>query len=69
MDMRDGRQAIGNRQQSAVPGQANSKAKKLRSLLKRQKACKKKEQVPWIDATVFCSAAGLKFELQDKAPR
>jgi hypothetical protein len=49
--------------------QANSKAKKLRSLLNRQKACKKKGQVPWIDATVFCSAAGLKFELQDRAPR
>lgn len=46
---------------------ANSKAKKLRSLLKRQKACKKKGQVPWIDAIVFCSAADLKLELQDNA--
>ncbi len=46
---------------------ANSKAKKLRSLLARQKACKKKGQVPWIDALVFCSATDLQFDLQGNA--
>jgi len=43
---------------------ANSKAKKLRSLLSRQKAAKNKGGVPWIDAVVFCSAADLSLELQ-----
>lgn len=48
---------------------ANSKAKKLRSLLKRQRACKNKKRghVPWIDAVVFCSAPDLQCELQDNA--
>jgi len=46
---------------------ANSKAKKLRSLLSRQKAAKNKGGVPWIDAVVFCSAEDLKFELQGTA--
>lgn len=47
---------------------ANSKAKKLRSLLSRQKAAKKKGGgIPWIDAVVFCSATDLKFELQGTA--
>ncbi|TVP98296.1 MAG: BREX system serine/threonine kinase PglW [Planctomycetaceae bacterium] len=47
---------------------ANSKAKKLRSLLSRQKAAKKKGGgIPWIDAVVFCSAPDLKFELQGTA--
>ena len=46
---------------------ANSKAKKLRSLLSRQKVCKKKGKVPWLDALVFCSASELKFELEGNA--
>ncbi|MHC4880907.1 MAG: BREX system serine/threonine kinase PglW, partial [Planctomycetota bacterium] len=46
---------------------ANSKAKKLRSLLSRQKACKSKGQVPWIDALVFCSAGDLQLDLQGNA--
>lgn len=46
---------------------ANSKAKKLRSLLQRQKACKSKGQVPFIEAIVFCSAPDLQFELQGTA--
>ena len=33
---------------------ANTKAKKLRSLLYRQKACKKKGPLPFIEALVFC---------------
>ncbi|PAY16332.1 serine/threonine protein kinase [Rhodopirellula sp. SM50] len=47
---------------------ANSKAKKLRSLLSRQKAAKKKGGgIPWIDAVVFVSAPDLKCELQGTA--
>ncbi len=46
---------------------ANSKAKKLRSLLQRQKACKSKGQVPFIEAIVFCSAPDLRCELQGTA--
>lgn len=46
---------------------ANSKAKKLRSLLQRQKACKTKGQVPFIEAIVFCSAPDLRCELQGTA--
>jgi serine/threonine protein kinase len=46
---------------------ANSKAKKLRSLLQRQKACKSKGQVPFIEALVFCSAPDLQCELQGTA--
>lgn len=46
---------------------ANSKAKKLRSLLQRQKACKGKGQVPFIEAIVFCSAPDLRCELQGTA--
>jgi serine/threonine protein kinase len=46
---------------------ANSKAKKLRSLLQRQKACKSKGQVPFIEALVFCSATDLHCELQGTA--
>jgi serine/threonine protein kinase len=45
----------------------NSKAKKLRSLLQRQKACKKKGQIPYIEALVFCSATDLRCELQGNA--
>jgi len=46
---------------------ANSKAKKLRSLLSRQKAAKKHGSVPWIDAVVFCSASDLQCDLTDTA--
>ena len=46
---------------------ANSKARKLRALLQRQKACKGKGQVPWIEAVVFCSAPDLRCELQGNA--
>jgi serine/threonine protein kinase len=46
---------------------ANSKAKKLRSLLQRQKACKGKGQVPFVEALVFCSAPDLNCELQGTA--
>jgi len=46
---------------------ANSKAKKLRSLLQRQKACKSKGQVPFVEALVFCSAPDLHCELQGTA--
>jgi hypothetical protein len=45
----------------------NTKAKKLRSLLQRQKTCKKKCQLPFIEALVFCSAPDLRCELQDIA--
>lgn len=46
---------------------ANSKAKKLRSLLQRQKAAKSKGQIPFIEALVFCSAENLQCELQGNA--
>lgn len=46
---------------------ANAKAKKLRSLLQRQKVCKNKGPLPYLDALVFCSAEGLQFELRDTA--
>ena len=46
---------------------ANSKAKKLRSLLQRQKACKSKAQLPFVEAIVFCSAPDLRCELQGTA--
>jgi hypothetical protein len=42
---------------------ANVKAKKLRSLLQRHKACKRKGQLPFIEALVFCSAPDLRCEL------
>lgn len=45
----------------------NLKAKKLRSLLQRQKAFKKKGQPPFIEALVFCSAPELKNDLQGNA--
>lgn len=45
----------------------NLKAKKLRSLLQRQKAFQKKEQLPWVEALVFCSAPNLQCELQGNA--
>src|SRR5262245_3380850 len=46
---------------------ANSKARKLRSLLQRQKVCKNKGALPFLEALVFCSAEGLSFELRDTA--
>ncbi len=46
---------------------ANTKAKKLRSLLERQRVCRSKGQIPFIDALVFCSALELRFELQGTA--
>lgn len=45
----------------------NLKAKKLRSLLQRQKAFKKKGQSPFVEALVFCSAPDLRNELQGNA--
>ena len=46
---------------------ANLKAKKLRSLLQKQKAFKKKGQTPFVEALVFCSAPELRNELQGNA--
>jgi serine/threonine protein kinase len=46
---------------------ANAKARKLRSLLQRQKVCKGKGQLPFVEALVFCSAPDLRFELQGMA--
>lgn len=46
---------------------ANTKAKKLRSLLQRQKAAKSKGQIPFIEALVFCSAEYLQCDLQGNA--
>jgi hypothetical protein len=46
---------------------ANLKAKKLRSLLRRQKAFQRKGQPPFIDAFVFCSSPHLRFELEGNA--
>lgn len=46
---------------------ANLKAKKLRSLLQRQKAFKKKGKPPFVEALVFCSAPDLQNELQGNA--
>jgi serine/threonine protein kinase len=46
---------------------ANTKAKKLNALLQRQKACKNKGSLPFLEALVFCSAPDLRCELQDTA--
>lgn len=46
---------------------ANLKAKKLRSLLQRQKVWKRQGQLPFLEALVFCSAADLRCELQGTA--
>lgn len=46
---------------------ANSKAKKLRSLLASQKAFRGKYKLPFIEALVFCSATDLKCDLKDNA--
>lgn len=45
----------------------NTKAKKLKSLLERQRACRSKGQIPFIEALVFCSAPDLRLELQETA--
>ncbi|MEP0787399.1 hypothetical protein [Coleofasciculus sp. FACHB-129] len=45
----------------------NPKAKKLRSLLERQRACRSRGQIPFIEALVFCSAPELRCELQGTA--
>ena len=45
----------------------NLKAKKLRSLFQKQKAFKKKGQLPFVEALVFCSAPNLKCDLQGNA--
>ncbi len=46
---------------------ANRKAKKLNSLLGRQKGANKKGPIPYIEALVFCSHADLKCALQGTA--
>ena len=46
---------------------ANRKAKKLSSLLSRQKGAQKKGRLPFIEALVFCSDPDLKCELQGTA--
>ena len=46
---------------------ANSKAKKLRSLLEQQKMFRGKQRLPFIEALVFCSAPDLKCDLQGTA--
>lgn len=45
----------------------NMKAKKLSSLLQRQRASKKKHRLPFLEALVFCSAPGLKCDLTGNA--
>ncbi|MEX0585714.1 MAG: NERD domain-containing protein, partial [Pirellulales bacterium] len=45
----------------------NLKAKKLNSVLQRQRAFKKKGRVPFIEALVFCSAPDLQSELMGNA--
>src|SRR5262249_38324342 len=46
---------------------ANAKARKLRARLQRQRACKNKGQVPFIEPLVFCSAVDLQFDLEGPA--
>ena len=46
---------------------ANTKAKKLRGLLQRQRACKNKDPVPFIEPLIFCSATALQFDLKGTA--
>lgn len=48
---------------------ANLKAKKLGSLLQRQKACQKKGRIPFIEDLVFCSAPDLLCQLQGNAQK
>ncbi len=46
---------------------ANLKAKKLRSLLERQKVGGRRPPIPYIEALVFCSAPDLRCDLTDTA--
>jgi len=46
---------------------ANLKARKLRGLLEQQKVSRKKGQLPFIEALVFCSASDLRCDLQGVA--
>jgi hypothetical protein len=46
---------------------ANLKAKKLRTLLQRQKVCQKKGSLPFIETLVFCSAPELRCDLAGNA--
>lgn len=46
---------------------ANLKAKKLRSLLERQRACRTRGLIPFIEPLVFCSAPDLKLGLRSEA--
>jgi hypothetical protein len=46
---------------------ANAKARKLRSLLQRQQACRRRDAFPFLEALVFCSDPHLQCELQDTA--
>jgi len=48
---------------------ANAKAKKLRSLLQRQRAAKGRGEVPYVEPLVFCSAPDLQFDLDGTAAR
>ncbi|MGE3312067.1 MAG: BREX system serine/threonine kinase PglW, partial [Limisphaerales bacterium] len=48
---------------------ANRKARKLASLLKRQKSFRKGPACPHLEAVVFCSAAGLRCRLPEEARR
>jgi len=45
----------------------NLKAKKLASLLNRQRACRGKRRLPFLEAMVFCSAPDLRCELKGNA--
>lgn len=46
---------------------ANTKAKKLKSLLQQQRAAKRNQQVPYMDVLIFCSDPELKCDLQGAA--
>jgi len=46
---------------------ADLKAKKLKSLLDRQRAARGDVRIPRIEAAVFCSASGLQVDLSDQA--
>ena len=46
---------------------ANAKARRLRSLLQRQQACRDRERIPFVEALVFCSDPGLQCDLSGTA--
>src|SRR5262249_11756348 len=46
---------------------ANSKAKKLRGLLQRQRASKGKAEIPFVEPLVFCSAPDFRLDLSGVA--